>query len=176
MIPVVIGLTVACVLAGWWWLTSPALNPIPDAAAFAKMLRLLMARGVHTHALKGTARVYRRTDRTCFLIFEKTLDGGSPGFVAWIPRVASNIRLLERVRADLDARGIPVAVHDGLSPRIATFTFGRDIGAAYLVAQVIAGQMMGVDLHKDCDVAFFHCVTDNHPRLTGVDAPDARWW
>ena len=164
------------VLVWLLWPSAPALNEMPNPAALDRLLRLLVSRGVLRANVTGTLTICVRDNPQHCLVFTKTsIPGGNAGFSAAFPRERWTEPYYERFRGELDRRGIPYQeVRTGNVPSL-RFELGRDLGGAYVVTKTLFGDVLGVDLHRDCVAFFRNVVLLNTPALTGVDAPDEGW-
>ena len=151
-------------------------NDIPDPGVFTRMLRILMYRGVCRPSLQATLTVYLRSTPERRLVFTKVIsEEGRPGFRAALPREAWMLAAFDVVRSELDRRGVRYAKPAPTSAAVLTFELGQDIGAAYVITQVLFGAL-GARLHQDCAGILRHTVFKNTPRLTGVDHPAEVWF
>jgi hypothetical protein len=160
----------------WWWSTGPVPNDIPDPGTLARMLRILMYRGVFRPSLQATLTICLRSEHERRLVFTKVIDEkGSPGFRAAFPREAWTVPFFDVFRNELDRRGVLYRETTVANAPVLTFDFGQDFGGAYVVTQVLFGAL-GARLHEDCVGTLRDVVIKNAPRLTGVDHPAEVWF
>lgn len=152
------------------------MNELPDPGAFARLLRLLVSRGVHKAGIVGTLTICVKAEPKHRIVFSKLVDSsGQPGFNASFVRDRWAEGYYERFRAELDRRGISYqAIERNANPAL-VFSFGRDTGGAYVTTKTLFEDVFGVRLHRDCAGFFRNVVLRNTPHLTGVDAPDDGW-
>ena len=167
---------IAAFLRLWWWSTGPVPNDIPDPGMFARMLRILLYRGVYRPSLQATLTICLRNDHEHRLVFTKVIDEkGSPGFMAALPRDAWMVPFFDAFRSELDRRSVRYRELTVADTPVLTFDFEQDFGGAYVVAQVLF-DALGARLHEDCVGTLRHTVFKNVPRLTGVDHPAEVWF
>jgi hypothetical protein len=162
-----------------WWLLRPAApyaNPLPDPGAVARMLRLLLSRGVHAAGIRGSLAICLRDDPQRQLVFRKYIrDSGGMGFDAEFALEPWSEPFYGRFRDELVRRGVPHGELTREAGPVLTFDFGRDLGLAHVVVHVLFEDAMGASVARDCVGIFRDCVPVNAPHLTGVDAPNEGW-
>jgi hypothetical protein len=149
------------------------MNDLPDPGAFARLLRLLVSRGVHRAGIIGSLTICVRAEPRRRIVFSKFVDpSGQADFNASFARDRWAEESYEPFRAELDRRGISYQeTHPDGQPTL-EFAFGRDAGGAYVVTKTLCEDGFRVRLHQDCVGFFRNVVRRNTPNLTSVDAPD----
>ena len=152
------------------------MNDLPDPGAFARLLRLLVSRGVHKAGIIGSLTICVRAEPRRRIVFSKFVDpSGRAGFNASFPRDRWAEEYYEPFRAELDRRALSYQETRHNGQLALEFAFGRDAGGAYVVAKTLFEDVFHVRFHQDCVGFFRNVVLRNTPRLTGVHAPDEGW-
>src|SRR5215216_2327465 len=91
----------------WHWGLRPVPNPLPEPGSLARMLRLLLSRGVHKGPVKATLAVCVRADEERRLVFQKAItEAGQVGFRAEFPLAAWSEPYYGPLREELARRGV----------------------------------------------------------------------
>ena len=164
----------ALTVVAWLWRKGmePAANDLSDPRALARMLRILLSRGIHKGDVRASLTIQLRTKAHPQLVFRKYIDAtGQAGVRAVVTHSTTPSPPDDRFRAELVRRGIAYAeTADGFSLDI-----GRDFGLALVATQVLFQDVAGGSVARDCVAYFRDVVASNSPALTGVDAPDDGW-
>ena len=164
------------VVVSLWLGSKPAINELPDPGAFARLLRLLVSRGVHKAGIRGTLTICVKAEPKRRIVFTKSIGPSNEGgFNAAFPNEHWTEPYYEPFRTELDRRGISYQETRENGIPTLKFDFGRDVGGAYVVTKTLFDDVVRVRLHQDCAAFFRNVVLRNTPDLTGVDAPDEGW-
>ena len=157
----------------WSWGTTPTPIEFSEPNALARVLRVVVMRGVYKADVRGRLEISVQQSRQPALVFTKSKMGaGNFGVTATVPRAALNDNLFERLRSELTTRRVVFSDRPEKDEPCLSVEVGCDFGLALVLAQLLFQDILGGSFARDGVGYMRDVLIGNHPSLTGVDAPN----